>query len=245
MDASVVADLRTATNQAIDALKRRQADRARARFTEALAAAARIEDAETRREETASLGDLLSYSGFPDLARLAYEDAIDLDRHLGLKAQLGLHMLEAGNASRALGDEADAEQLYRDALEILVTEKRFADAAAASAQLGGILADRHDVAKAIVFLEQSLDYLAEVPFPATERQARVGLLQMYERAEYDVDRAVDNAMQLFAKYADALEPEQREVADTFACRLIQRYCRAHPEIDCGTWKTTTFPSRTR
>jgi tetratricopeptide (TPR) repeat protein len=241
MDTNVVAHVRATANRGIDALERRQADQASVQFANALAAAATIEDAETRRDETAALGNLLLESGFPEFALLAFEDAIDLDRLLGLKAQLGLHMLEAGKASMALGNEADAEQLYRDALDILLTEERFADAASASTNLGVILADRHQVARGIALLQRSLDYLAKAPFPATEKQTRLALLQMYEHAAYNVDCAVDNARQLFAKFGDTLHPQQREVARAFVCRLSERFCRANPEIDRATWTATTFP----
>jgi tetratricopeptide (TPR) repeat protein len=241
MDSAVLDEVRSAANRGIQALKERRPEQASADFAGALAAVANVPEAAGRRDETTALAQLFSRAGFADLAFLAYEDAIYLDKQLGLKPQLGLDLLEAGNATSQLGNEAEAEGYYRDALDILVAAKRFANAASASTNLGGSLANRGLVAEGIALLQQSLEYLAQAPFPDTELQTRFGLLQLYEHVGYDVDRSVDNAAQLFARFYETFRPEQREVAETAVRQLIDRYCAAHPEVDCQTWKAATFP----
>jgi tetratricopeptide (TPR) repeat protein len=240
MDTNVSA-VRAAANTGIEALNQRRPDKASAAFTEALKLATTLKDPTVRREETAALGNLFLNLNVVDLAQLAYEEAVDLDAQLGTNDLLGLDTLELGNAHSALGNEAEAEQCFRDALEILRSAKKWANAASASTNLGGIIANRGDMAEGMKLMEQSLGYLAKEEFPDTELQTRFGLLQIYELAAHDVERAVDNARTLFAKFYPVMVPAQRAAGIAMVDTVVARYCAARPKLDCAKWRKETFP----
>jgi tetratricopeptide (TPR) repeat protein len=241
MDKRVVEELRAEANHGIDAVKDRQADQASVYFTNALNRACDIKSVQTRRDEVFVLARLFIMSAFPDLAVMAYEEAIELDEQLGHTGKRALDMLELGNAHSVMENYGEAERLYRDALKVFLDEKDFSNAASANTNIAGLVVNRGDLTQGIATLQKSLDYLAKKPFEETEMQTRFGLLRLYEQTQYDADQSADNAHELCARFLGAMRPDQRNVAEELTRKIIARYCKAHPEIDGNEWAKKNFP----
>ena len=139
---------------------------------------------------------LLERLGFPDLALMAAEDSVILDRELKLDRLLHQDLLAIGNAHLNLGNVGKAEACYREALDIAIGREDWANAASASTNLGNVAAQREDFPTAIEHYEKSLEYLAKEPFPDTEMNTRMMLLQVSEIQKVDVERVLDNARRL-------------------------------------------------
>src|SRR6266705_841812 len=98
MDQQMVKEFRAAADKGIAALERKQADQASVHFNNALTRAEDLSDNRTRRDEIATLAALFDRCGFPDLGLMAAEEALGLDRSLGLENLMGQDLIEVGNA---------------------------------------------------------------------------------------------------------------------------------------------------
>ncbi len=242
MDKTIVDELRQAANHGIAALKRRQTAEASQHFTKALDRAEDLQDPRTRRDELSALATLFEQYSFPDLSLTAAEETVDLDRTLGLDDLMAQDLLTVGNAHLNMENTAKAEAAYREAMAIFVAQNDFANAASATTNVAGIVANRGEMAPAIDLLEKSLGYLAKEPFDATEIQTRFALLQTMEIEQRDIDRAIDNARQLCARFWDAMPEVRRDAARDFIGKAVDRYLRAHPDVDAAAWKAANFPA---
>lgn len=241
MDEATVSKLRTEANRGIEAVKNRLADQASLYFNNALNLAEDLQDERMRRDETSTLSTLFEHCGFPDLALMAAEEAVELDRTLGLDDLLGEDIIAVGSAHVRLKNTAKAEQCFREGLEMFLKRRDWANAASANTNLAGLVADRGEMAKAIELLEASLGYLAKEPFDDTELQTRFALLQAMEFEAHDVDRTIENARILSARFWDKMRDEQRKLTRDFVERAVERYLQAHPETRAAAWKAKTFP----
>ena len=241
MDEHVVGQLKDAANAGIDALEANQVDQASVHFSRALDLSEEIQDGRTRRDELASLAQLLAVR-FPDLALTAAEEAVELDRELGLETELPEDLIAVGNAHQNMENTEQAEKLFREALAIALAQNAFANAASANTNIGALAAGRGDLAEAMELFETSLGYLAQDSFDNTETQTRFALLQIYEFEECDVERALDKARELCDRLLDELLPMQQDAVPSFVEDLCGRYVTAHPEIEDGeAWRAATFP----
>ncbi|HZO09377.1 MAG TPA: hypothetical protein VFC77_08365 [Myxococcota bacterium] len=241
MDAKAIEAVRTEANQGIAAGNARRTDVAAQRFHKALELTAKIEDAHARRDEVAALAGLFENYRVFDLALQAAEDAVELDRELGLKNLMAQDLLSVGNAHLGMDNVAKAEQLYQQALDVFTAEKDFANAASATTNLAAIIANRGDMKRGIVLLKQSLGYLAKEPFEHTEIQTRFALLQGYEITKSDLEDSVENARQI-CRLLDRMPPDQRAMTKDFVRRTAARYVAAHRELDAAAWKRKNFPA---
>jgi len=241
MDAAIVEQLRSKANAGIEALKKRHPDQASVHFNSALELAEDVADARTRRDEVAVLSTLFERCGFPDLALMAAEEAVELDRSLKLDGLLGQDIIAVGNAHLKLENVAKAEGCFKEALETFVKRGDWANAASANTNMAAIVANQGKMGKAITLLEASLAYLAEAPFPDTEMQTRFALMQAMEFEGYDVDRAIANAAELCARFWTDMREEQRAIARDFVDRAVKRYVQMHPQPKSSAWKAKRFP----
>ena len=241
MDDEKVKQLRAEGNNGIAALKRRLTDRAGEHFNNALNLADEIEDERQRRDELATLSALFQQCGFPDLALMAAEEAVELDRALGLESFLGQDIISVGNAHMSMENTQKAQAYFEEALGMFVEQGEWANAASANTNLAAIVANAGEMPKAITMLETSLRYLAKEPFDNTETQTRFLLLQALEVTVSDVARAVENAQQLVSRFLHEMPPDQRQMTVHFVAKLAARYLEAHPQANADAWKAATFP----
>ena len=241
MDEAIIKEIRAEGNQGIEAVKRRRADQAGLHFNNALNLAEDLEDERTRRDEISVLSDLFEQCGFPYLALMAAEEAVELDRSLGLDELMGGDIIGVGNAHMRMENTVKAEACFQEALAMFLKRADWADAASATTNLASVAANRGEMAKAIELLEESLEYLAKEPFEDTEIQTRFALLQTMELDGRHADRAVENARQLCGRLWDKMADVQREVARDFVGRTVERYLLAHPGTNAAAWKAKNFP----
>jgi len=238
---TAVADVRAAAERGIDQMKLGRRDKAAVQFEAALNAVEAIDAERVRRDEISVLATLFANYGFNDLALMAAEEAVDLDRSLGLESELTGDLLALGNAHTNLENNSKAEAVFREALSISVRLKRWADAASATTNLAGMAANSGQLKQAGEMLQTSLDYLKRDHFDETEINTRITLLQVLELSEGDLDAALDNATTLCRLFWKDIPPHVRSVVGDFVGRLIARYASSHAEAQHPAWKAEHFP----
>jgi tetratricopeptide (TPR) repeat protein len=239
-----VNELRAEANQGTETLRRGRTDLAAVHFDNAFGQAQNIKEDRVRRDEMANLAALFDQAGFFDLGLSAAEDTIKLDRSLGLESLAAQDLLELGNAHIGLENTAKAEHCFRDAMAIFLARKEFANAASASTNLAGIVANRGDMAKAVELFKQSLEYLEKERFDNTEIQTRVGLLQALEFTKGDVQVAIDNARKLCSRFFNLMPEVQKRVVRNVVEQAAERYLLSQRDIaprQSKMWKAKTFP----
>lgn len=241
MDDAAVRKIEDEANRGLKAAQANRPDVAGQHFNNALRQAEDLADDRTRRDELSVLSMLFDNCGFPDLALMAAEESVELDRELGLDGLIHQDLLNVGNAHLNLGNDAKAEACFREALKLALGRGEWANAASANTNLGNVLAGRDGFEEAIGIYEKSLEYLEKEAFDDTEINTRVMLLQVSEIAGHDVDRAIDNARKLCERYWNDLQGPHRQAAAAFIPRAVERYLEAHPQADPGAWKRTAFP----
>jgi tetratricopeptide (TPR) repeat protein len=238
---TAIAGVRAAANRGIGHMKQERRDKAAVEFEAALNAAEGIEAERARRDEISVLATLFANYGFSDLALVAAEEAVDLDRSLGLESQLTGDLLAVGNAHTNLENDVKAEDAFSEALSTSLRLERWADAASATTNLAGITADRGQMKQAAELLQTSLGYLTREHFDETEINTRIALLQVLELSQGDLDAALDNAKTLCKSFWDEIPPHARGVVADFVGRLIARYASSHAEARNPAWRARHFP----
>lgn len=241
MDSEVIQSIQDAANRGIEALKRHDAAQASLDFDEALQLCDDVRDERARRDEVSILGSLFDHCGFPDLSLLAAEEAVDLDRKLGLEHELAGDLLNVGNAYQGAGNRKRAEEVYREVLALCLKRNELANAASANTNIAGMVADRGDWPAAIEMLKQSLAWLAQEPFPDTEKNTRLALVQLMDFTARSGEDAIDNARVLYAKFFDELPASHRKAAAAAIAATAERYLTAHENISRVKWLNDNFP----
>lgn len=237
MDETIVKKIKTEADKGIEAGNMRQTDRASLHFNNALNLAEDLEDERTRRDEISLLATLFEMYDFPDLALPAAEEAVELDHSLGLDSLLGQDLLTVGNAHSMMENTVKAEALFQEALEIFLKRDEWANAASASTNIAGIVANGGDIPRAIEILKTSLEYLVREPFDDTEINTRLTLLQAMELEGHDIEHTIENARLLCSRFWDKMTDMHRNVAREFVARAVER----HPSSNSAAWKVETFP----
>ena len=237
-----VADVRAAGNRGIAQMQQGRRDRAAVEFEAALDAAETITDDRTRRDEISVLATMFASFGLNDLALVAAEEAVELDRSLKLDSQLPGDLLAVGNAHAQLENAGKAEAAYNEALSIAITSKQWADAASATTNLAGTAANSGQLDQAATLLQTSLDYLKREPFDETEINTRLTLLQVLELGGGDLELALNNAEILCNTYWQRVSPDARPMVTDFVGRMLQRYAEAHAEARDPAWVQRRFPT---
>jgi tetratricopeptide (TPR) repeat protein len=242
MDEATIKKIKAEADRGLKAAQAGRADVAGQHFNNALNHAEDVDDDRTRRDELAVLSILFDECGFPDLALMAAEESVDLDRKLGLDGLLHEDLLNVGTAHLNLDNDAKAEACFREALSLALKRAEWANAASANTNLGNVLAKREEFKKAIDTYEKSLEYLTKEAFDNTEMNTRLMLLQVSELDGYDVDRVIDNARKLCERYWKDMQGPHRQAATQSITGAVERYLKAHPQKNPSAWKAKTFPT---
>ena len=243
MDEEIAKAATAEANVGVEKIIAGRADEASVHFTNALDRVEEIVDDRTRRDEFSLLAGLFDHCGFPDLALMAAEQAIELDETLGLDALMASDVLALGNAHASMGNTSKAEAAFRKALPVFIDQKNYADAASATTNIAAIVANNGDMDGAIDLLEKSLGYLEQSPFDETEIQTRFALLQAMEITKRDTKAALKNAKELCsARLMGKIPPPQVGPIREFVADVITRYLGEHPVTNEKKWKATNFPA---
>ena len=230
-------------NEGIARIIAGRADEASVHFTNALDRVGLIVNDRARRDELSLLAGMFDQVGFPDLALMAAQQAIDLDKTLGLDALLALDMLALGNAHASMENTTKAEAAFRQALAVFIDRNDLADAASATTNIAAIVANRGEMDDAIGLLNKSLGYLEQSPFDETEIQTRFALMQALEITKGDAKVALQNARELCSdRLMGKIPPPQVGPTKQFVADVITRYLKEHPVADRKKWKADNFPT---
>lgn len=227
-------------NLGVTALRQGRRDQAGEHFLNALDHFEAIEDSQSRRHELSTLATLLEVTDMPDLALMAAGAAIELDRTLDAPRQLAGDLLTLGNAHMKLDDSEKARPAFQEALDICLENDFLDDAASASTNLATLVANLGDLEEATRLLKDSLSYLEQQAYADTEINTRIALVQVLAATEQDDEQAISTARPLFDAFAGRLRRDQSEVVTTALSGIVDRYLRAHPELDPEQWKAENF-----
>jgi len=186
------------------------------------------------------MADLLHGAGFEDLAMMALTDVLAADRQLGDERSLTNDMMTYGNVQVRLGNLGEAEATYRSLIDDTLKKADHANAASASTNLAGLLANDGFLAEARELLENSLRYLEEEAFPDTERNTLLTLIQVLDLAGAEPEAIFQHARSL-EPYAGDLPPQVREMVTRLVDGATGRHLAEHPQPDPQTWKRQQFP----
>ena len=241
MEDVAVRKIKAEADRGLQAVRAGRMDVAGQHFNSALNHATSVANERDRRGELAVLSTLFDECGFPDLALSAAEDSVELDRRLGFDDVLQEDLLNEGSAHLNMDNDAKAQQCFREALDLAVARRAWANAASANTNLGNILAKHGDFKGAIERYEKSLEYLKQEGFDNTEMNTRLMLLQVSELSTSDVERSIDNARTLCARFWNDMQDMHRKAAAQFIDQAVERYLKSHPQPNPNAWKATTFP----
>jgi tetratricopeptide (TPR) repeat protein len=244
MDETTVNRIKAEADMGLKAVQAGRPDLAGQHFNNALNHAEDLEDDRTRRDEISVLSMLFDECGFPDLALMAAEESVEIDRRLGLNALLHEDLLNVGTAHLNLDNDAKAEACFREALDLAIKQGDWANAASANTNLGNVATKHGEMKRAIAIYEKSLEYLAKETSDNTDNteiNTRVMLLQASEIDNYDVDRSIDNARKLCGRFWKDMQDMHRQAAKELINQAVERYLESHPQKNAGAWKAETFP----
>jgi len=219
-----------AANAGIEALKQNRRDEAGMHFNRALDHYEEIEDMAERRSELGTFALLLDRVGFPDLALMTAQEAVELDKQLGDQRHLAEDIVTCGNAELHMGNTDDALSHYSRALDVCVANGDLDNAASTSTNIALIIGNRGEMNKAIRMMYESLDYLAQQPNPATEIITRIALSQALE-AEGRPPEDIFAVARPIVRFADKLRPDQWDGLRGPLEDTVQRYVQLHPEAN--------------
>jgi len=241
MDEAIVRKMKAEAERGMKAVQAGRLDVAGQHFNNALNHAEDLDNDRTRRDEISVLSMLFDESGFPDLALMAAEESVELDRRLGLDTLLHGDIINVGTAHLNLNNDVKAEACFREALDFALKRGEWANAASANTNLGNVFAKRGEMKSAIGVYEKSLEYLAKESFDNTEMNTRLMLLQASEIDNYDVEHAIDNARKLCERFWKDMQGMHRQAATKFITQAVERYLKSHPQKNPKAWKAKTFP----
>ena len=199
-----------------------------------------IEDDTERRKELGTFTLLLDRLGFPDLALIAAQDAVELDEKLGDRRHLAEDIVACGNAQLHLGNTQEALSLYRQALDICVANGDLDNAASASTNIALIIGHQGQMDKAISMMYQSLNYLTRQSNPATEIITRIALTQALESEEKPPEDIFSVASPV-TRFANKLRPDQWDGLRGPLEQTVARYVQRHPNSNPLSVKRDYLP----
>lgn len=211
-------------------------------FLRALASLDDVPQPLERRNLLSEIAEFFAQEGFEDLALMAALEAIAADEQLGLERGLAKDRITYANLHLRLGNMEQAEAIYRALIDRCLQQKDYANAASASTNLAGILANNNYPADAIRLLENSLEYLQFVEFPATELNTLFLLIQVLELQKAAPTRTYETARTLIDRFASQLSPQHHHLLSQFVDSALER--QAQIGFDAATWKRQHFPELT-
>ena len=227
-------------NRGIEALKVHDRGGAVDHFQRALDGLEGVADLESRRDEFANMAMLFCQLDVPDLGLLAAREAVAIDEQLNDRSLFAQDTHLCGVAMHRLGSLAGAEQAYRDARQIFIDDKDWANAASATTNLA-ILVGQEDIKQKIELLEESLVYLGRYELPDTEITTRIALIQALVVDNRPSERVFEVATGLLERFLNRLRPDQRQNSIGPLEQAIDRYLAKHPDVDPVVWKARSFP----
>jgi len=225
----------------IAAMERGRQDEAGLHFLCALNCLDDVQDLRERRHLLSEASEFFLDAGFEDLALMAVLDALDADKKSGPERSLIKDSITYANINTRLGNLERAEASYRSILERCLKKGDYANAASASTNLAGILADDNYLEEATRLLENSLDYLKKEEFRDTEINTRLMLIQVLEVQHCDCQRTFDEARTVLDLFSSELPQRHREVLGRSVEDALKRHLVNHPNIDAEQWKKQEFP----
>ena len=230
-----------ARNEGIEALKHNHREEAGIFFYNALDHFEAIEEMAERRDELGPFGLFLDRVGYPDMALMAAQAAVELDKKMGNQRQLAEDTNTCGNAHLHLGNNEEALSLYRQALNICLENGDFDNAASASTNIALIIGNRGEMGEAIKMMYKSLEYIEKKPNPSTEIITRIALTQALE-VEGREPLEVFSVARPIARFGDRLRPDQWEGLRGPLEQTVTRYNRCHPESSAQSVKQEYLPN---
>ena len=225
----------------VEALKRGDKDTASNHFWNALDFLGDVQDDRVRRDKVGSLALYYVDQGLFDLAVMGAREAIALDKKLGETRLLAEDIVTLGNANMNLGKMDEASENYRDALQLCMDNGDYDNAASASTNLAGIIANQDKMPEAITLLRNSLDYLKKKAHPNTEKITRMSLVQALGLEKENPEELIDVAKKLLERFGHEIPPDQINVIAPHIDSAVQQYLQANPDINPQKWKAEHFP----
>ena len=204
-----------------------------------------LKDLRMKRNELIIISNqLFSRMKFYDLSLFAVQSAIELDELLQDPRSLVNDMIDYGNINVNMGNNDLALDNYRRVIDICLGNNDFANAASASTNLGGILASMGKMLEAIPLLNQSIEYLKKAPFPETEINTRLLLINVLYIQKIEPAKVIENAEVLYNLYADKIQKDSKKMVASALESAIERYLLDHPELELQAWKKQKLPMLT-
>lgn len=229
-----------AVRDGIASLQNGRPDRAGVAFWHALEAVDRVDQDRERRDLLTEIAELLLNAGFHDLALMAVLDAVELDDRLDLAGGKSRNLMTHANVHVRLGNLEQADATYRELIRRCTESGEYANAASASTNLAGLLANDGYTAEAVRLLEDSLDYLERRPFPDTEIKTRMTLINVLAVEAGDPDRIFAVARTLLDRYGAQLPGPYRDLLRQFLDGAVARRLEG-TATDPDAFKHDRFP----
>lgn len=241
MDEKVIKEIDSDIEKGFQALQDKRNEYTSLYFNNALNRTEDINDERLRWEKFAAFSTLFNNYGFPDLALQAGKEAVILSSKLGKVSSVAQDIIAIGNAHLSMENRIKAEECYNQALSYFLEEGDYANAASAITNIAIIYTQREENKKAINFLEKSIEYLSKKPFPQTEINTRVMLMQLQEIENDYLGGAIENAKKLTLNLLHEIPVNQRDIILQIVNRIVSKYLADHPDINPSEWRSDNFP----
>ncbi len=213
-------------------------DDAGLRFWQALTCLDKLPATKPRLDQTRALVTLFRKTAHEDLCLLALREAIRLEEALKDQKALACDLIQYGNVHDQLGNVEEAKCTFKYVVDRCLEAGDYANAASASTNLAGLLANDGDGKQAITLLANSLVYLAESqePFPDTELNTHVILIQVVHLYGGDPALAVKSGIEISRKFQDKLTDRHRKALGQPLQKAVEAFLEKKPQPDPGEWK---------
>lgn len=225
----------------MDAMRHGRKDEAGVHFWRALAYVENVLDLKERRDLLSWLSNIFLGAGFEDLALMAVQDALEADNRLGNQRYQTSDSITYANIHHRLGNLRQAEKQNRWIIKSCLTSGDYSNAASASTNLAGILANDDYLEEADNLLEKSLEYLQKENFPDTEIKTRLLLVQILELQKGNPERTFSEIRTLLDRFISHIPPQYLDVLVRSIENGVKRYRLDHPDIVAEAWKRQKFP----
>jgi tetratricopeptide (TPR) repeat protein len=230
-DAALVESVRGLVRASHDALNHGDGRRATWQLAQSASRLEDVQEHDLRRREYESLAVVCLRVGLPELSLNISRTVLQLDRELGDVARLIENLLSYGWALRDLSMRTEAKEAFRQALDLAVAERRWANAASASTNLATVMAEEGQLEEAERRLGASLGYLEQEPFPDTEAKTRFALLQVRSALGLPASECLDLARDALDRFGALVAPLDRQQIVATVGGLVGRLRAEHPELD--------------
>lgn len=228
-------------NAGLVAIKQGMKDEAGNHFWYALQQLDKVNNSTERRNLYSEISELLYNVGFEDLALMAVLEALDADAKMGLQRSFIKDSMTYANIHTRLGNLEESEAKYRAIMQSCLKNGDYGNAASASTNLAGILADENYLEEATQLLQNSLDYLKLEDFPDTEINTYLMLIQILELQKREPERIFEVARMLLNRLYHKLQPRHCEILTQVIESVLTRYFQSDAEIDVAQWRKQNFP----